>query len=145
VVWISNCDVTSIGIWCHHLYTIWWSTYTILDKIKPLWKRIGELPEIQIGCYRGDPDQQRHPGSSSDLFWLNKTVRRLRYWNFHLFSSCLALLLPCDVSYVTINEKFLMITSPLLSNVRHKAMITPVSLLPAKAVEPVFKFPAPGI
>ena len=26
--------------------------YTILDKITPLWKRIGELPEIQISCYR---------------------------------------------------------------------------------------------
>ena len=30
--------------------------YTILDKIKPPWKRIGEQPEIQIGCYRGNPD-----------------------------------------------------------------------------------------
>jgi len=29
-------------------------SYTILDKITPLWKRIGEPPEIQIGCYRGD-------------------------------------------------------------------------------------------
>jgi len=26
--------------------------YTISDKITPLWKRIGELPEIQISCYR---------------------------------------------------------------------------------------------
>ena len=40
--------------------------YTILDKIKPLWKRIGEPPEIQISCYRGDPGQQRHSGSSYD-------------------------------------------------------------------------------
>ena len=42
--------------------------YTILDKIKPLWKRIGEPLEIQIGCYRGDPGQQRYSGSSYDLF-----------------------------------------------------------------------------
>jgi len=28
---------------------------TILDKNTPLLKRIGEPPEIQIGCYRGDP------------------------------------------------------------------------------------------
>ena len=28
--------------------------YTISDKITPLWKRICELPEIQIGCYWGD-------------------------------------------------------------------------------------------
>jgi len=27
---------------------------TNLDKITPLCKRIGEPPEIQIGCYRGD-------------------------------------------------------------------------------------------
>jgi len=36
--------------------------YTILDKITPLWKRIGEAPKIQIGCYRGDPGHQRHSG-----------------------------------------------------------------------------------
>jgi len=36
--------------------------YIILDKIKPLWKRIGEPPEIQIGCYTGDPGQQRYSG-----------------------------------------------------------------------------------
>jgi len=42
--------------------------YTILDKITPLCQRIGEPPEIQIGCYRGDPGQQRHSGSSHDLF-----------------------------------------------------------------------------
>jgi len=38
-----------------------------------------------------------------------------------------------------------MITSPLLSNVRHRAMMTPGSLLRTKAVEPVLKFPASGI
>jgi len=31
-------------------------------------KRIGEPPEIQIGCYRGDPGLQRHSGSLYDLF-----------------------------------------------------------------------------
>jgi len=29
--------------------------YTILDKTTPLWKRIGEPLEIQIGCYRCNP------------------------------------------------------------------------------------------
>jgi len=40
-----------------------------------------------------------------------------------------------------------MITSTLLSSVRHRAMITPVSSLRTQAVEPVLKFqaPAPGI
>jgi len=78
--------------------------YIILDKITPLSKRIGEPPEIQIGCYRDDPGQQRHSGSSCSFFWLNKTVRGLSHWNFHLLSFCLAISLLCDVSYVTINE-----------------------------------------
>jgi len=39
------------------------------------------------------------------------------------------------------------ITSPLLSNVRHRAVVTPVSPLSTKAVESELKFqaPAPGI
>jgi len=44
--------------------------YTILGKITPQWKRISEPPEIQICFYRGDPGQQRHSGSSYDLYWL---------------------------------------------------------------------------
>ena len=78
VVWIGDCDVTSIEIWRHFLHTIW--------RSKLHCKRIGEPPEIQMGCYRGDPGQQRHSGSSYDLFWLNKTVRRLCHGNFHLLS-----------------------------------------------------------
>ena len=101
--------------------------YTILDKLTPLLKCIAELPEIQIGYYRGDPGQQRHLGSSYDLFWLNKIVRRLRHWNFHLLSFWLALLLLCDVSYVIMRSSY--DYSPLLRNVRHRAVITPVSPL----------------
>ena len=37
--------------------------YTILNKIEPLWKLVGEPREIQIGCYTGDPSQQRYSGS----------------------------------------------------------------------------------
>jgi len=36
--------------------------YTISEKITPLWKHIGEPPEFQIGCCRGDPGQHRHLG-----------------------------------------------------------------------------------
>jgi len=54
--------------------------YTILDKITPLWKRIGESPENKIGCYRGDPGQQHHAGSSCNLFCL---------FGLHLFPICL--------------------------------------------------------
>ena len=66
------------------------SNSTNIGKITPLWKRIGEPPEIHMGCYRGEPCQQRHLGSSYNLFWLNKTIRRLRHWNFHLRSFWLA-------------------------------------------------------
>jgi len=38
-----------------------------------------------------------------------------------------------------------MITSPLLNNVRHRAMITPVSPLRTKAVKPVLTFQAPAL
>ena len=108
--------------------------YTISDKIKPLSMKtyIGEPPEIHTGCYRGDPGQHRNSGSSYDKykpsFWLNRTVWHLCHWNFHLLSFWLALVLLWDVSYVMINENFPMITSPLLSNVHHRAMIMPVSL-----------------
>jgi len=42
--------------------------YNILNNIKPLLKRIGEPPQIQIGCCKGDTGKQRHSGSSYDLF-----------------------------------------------------------------------------
>ena len=60
--------------------------YTILDKIKPLLNRIGEPPEIKIGCYKG---QQHHTDShtvNQPSFGMNKIVQRLCQWNFHLLS-----------------------------------------------------------
>jgi len=60
VVWIGNCDVTSVEIWRHYIHIIWKSNYTILDKTTPPWKLVGEPSEIQIRCYRGDPGHQRH-------------------------------------------------------------------------------------
>jgi len=135
VAWIGNCDVTSIGMWRHYVCTPYEDlNYTILDNITQLWKHIGEPREIQIGCYRGDPGQQRRSGSSYDLFWLNKTVRRLRHWNFHLLSFWLTLSLLCDVMLCNYQWEILMITSPLLSNVCHRAMITPVSPPPTTLI-----------
>ena len=55
VVWIGNCDVTGIEIWGYYPYTIWRSKLYYFRQSKPLWKRIGEPPEIQTGCYNGDP------------------------------------------------------------------------------------------
>jgi len=121
VVWIGTSQALKYDVITYILYEC--INYTILDKIASLWKRIG------IGCYRGGPGQQRYSGSSYDLFWLNNTVRRLRHWNFHLLSFWLALLWLCDVSYVIINEKFSWQLHWMLSNVRHRAVITPVSPL----------------
>ena len=104
--------------------------YTILDKIKPLWKRIGEPPEIKIGCYMVDPGQQRHSGSSYGLLWLNKTVRRLRHWNFHLLSFWLALLF-C-YSYVIM--RISLVSFSIFNTIRHRAIITPVSPLRTRLI-----------
>jgi len=99
------------------IYTKWRSKLHHLRQNYTTMRTYGEISEIQIGCYKGDPGQQHHSGqwycfyghsagSSHDLHWLNKTVRSLSHWNFHLLSFWLALLLLCDVGYVTINEKF---------------------------------------
>ena len=128
VVWISNCDVTSIEVWRHYICTPFEGlNYTNLDKITQLWKRISEPHETKIGCYRGHPGNQCHSVSSYDLFWLNKTVRCLRHWNLHLLSFWLALSLLCEVMLCNNQWEILTITSPLLSNVRHRAVIKPIS------------------
>jgi len=68
------------------------------NKTTPLWKRIGEPPDVQIGCYRATQvisvTRANHTICSD---WLNKTAQRLGHWNFHLLSFWLALSLPCDV------------------------------------------------
>ena len=99
--------------------------YPVLDIITSLWKRIGVPPEIQIRCYRGDPGQQRHSGSLYNLDWLHKTVR-LKY----PFAFILAGII-FTLCHKLSNNKWviIMMTSPLLSNIRHRAMITPVSPL----------------
>jgi len=44
--------------------------FIILDKITLLWKRIGEPLAIKKAVTGATPGQQRHSGSSCDLFWL---------------------------------------------------------------------------
>jgi len=68
-----------------------------------------------------------YPWTTWNSNWF-ATVRSLCHWNFHLLSFWLALPFLCDISYVTVNKKFSWLTSPLLSNVRQKA-ITPASPL----------------
>jgi len=64
MLWFESATVTSQAL----KYDVITSTPheglndTILDKATPLCKRIGEPPEIQIGCYSGDPGYQRHSG-----------------------------------------------------------------------------------
>ena len=67
-LWFELSTVTSQALTYEVItYTLYERlNYTILDKIRPLWKRIGEPPEIQIGCYRGYPGQQDNSGSSYD-------------------------------------------------------------------------------
>jgi len=64
-MWFELATVTSQALKCYVIiHTPYVGlNYSISDKIKPLWKRIGEPPEIQIGCYRGDPGQHPHSGS----------------------------------------------------------------------------------
>jgi len=46
-VWISNCDVTSIDVWRHYIYTPFEGlNYTTLDKITQIWKSMVEPREI---------------------------------------------------------------------------------------------------
>jgi len=63
-LWFELATVTSQALKYDVItYTPYERIYcAILDKTTPLRKRIGEPPEIQIGCYRGDPGHQRHLG-----------------------------------------------------------------------------------
>jgi len=72
ILWLELATVTSQALKYGVITCIPYEglNYIILDKITLVWKRIGEPPQIQTGCYRGDPDQQRHSGSSHSLFWL---------------------------------------------------------------------------
>ena len=96
-LWFELAVTSQVLKYC--LYTTWRSKIHYFRQ-NYYEKRMGKT-EIQIGWYRGDPRQQRHSSSSCDLFRLNKTVRCLRHWNFHLLS----LSLLCDVNYLTINGK----------------------------------------
>ena len=64
ILWFELATVTSQTLKYDVItYALYQSlNCTILDKTTPLRKRIGEPPEIQIGCYRGDPGHQRHSG-----------------------------------------------------------------------------------
>ena len=54
MVWIGNYDVTNLkyDVITYRPAPYEGLNHAILDKITPLWKRIGEQPEIQIGCNR---------------------------------------------------------------------------------------------
>ena len=125
VVWIGNCDVTSIEILRRCLYNIWRSKLHYFRQLTPLWKRIGEPPEIQIGCYGGtqvNSVTRAHRTIYSD--WIKP------------FDACVTGISICFhsgwhycCSVTLVIWWVLMISSPLLSNVRHAAVITPVSPL----------------
>jgi len=58
------------------------------------WSKITFFLILGVFWSGATPGQQRHPGSSRDLYWLTlniATVRGLCHWNFHLLSFWLAL------------------------------------------------------
>ena len=83
-------------------------SYTILDKITPLWKHIGEPPEIQIGCYRGGSR------STASLRLIARFIlTECNRSRFAQLKFLFALILTGTIidlwrysSYVTMNEKF---------------------------------------
>jgi len=60
--------------------------YTISDKVSPLWKRICEPPEIQIGCYWGDSRSTASLGLITRFMLIDCNRSALCHWNFHLLS-----------------------------------------------------------
>ena len=66
---------TSLRVYHNKKVEELWSKLRYVRQITPLCKRIGESPEIQIGCYRVDPPHQSHSGSSQGFFWLTEWNR----------------------------------------------------------------------
>jgi len=56
--------------------------YTILDKITPLWKHIGEPPEIQIDCYRVDSSSTASLGLIARFILTERNRSRLASLTF---------------------------------------------------------------
>ena len=125
MVWIGNCDVTSIGISRHYVYTIWRSKLPCFRQNYITIKTYRWTTWNANRLLQGDPGQQRHSGSSYNLDWLNKTVRMKFPFAFILAGIIVALCRKLSNNKCVV----LMMTSPLLSNIRHRAMITPVSPL----------------
>jgi len=97
VVWIGNCDVTSIEIWRHYLYTIW------RYKLHYFRQNYTTMKTYRLTTWNSNRLLQWQPrltaslGLTIRLFWLTKTVRRLHHWNFHLLSCSLVLSLLCPL------------------------------------------------
>ena len=114
-------------MWRHYIYTIWRSELQYFRQNYTTMKTYRWTTWNSNRLLQGRPRPSASLRCIIRLLWrLNKTVRRLCHWNFHLLSFWLALSLPCDVIICKNKWEILMITSSLLSNVRHRAMITPV-------------------
>jgi len=128
VVWIGNCDVTSIEIWRHYIYTMWTS------KLHYFRQNYTTTKTYRWTNWNWNRLLQGRPRSSASFGliirfiltdWI-KPFQRLSHWNFHiLLSFWLALSLSCDVMLCKNKWEILMITSPFSINVRHREMITP--------------------
>ena len=95
--WLRNCDITCIEIWRLFLYTIWRSkfhyfrqNYTTVTTYRWTTSNSNRLLHgrtRQVICVT-------RANHTIHFEWLNKTVRSLRHWNFHLLSFRLGLSVP---------------------------------------------------
>jgi len=128
-----------------HKRGCWWFQRILGLLAKQLFRRskLVDTPYVSkeftaLFISEATPSQTGHSGSSRDLHrdhWVNANVRGLRHWNFHLNSFWLRGTIVALWRQLRKNEwEVLMITRQLLRNIRHTAMITPVSSLRTKLI-----------
>jgi len=127
VVWIGNCDVTSVEIWRHYIYTIWSS------KLHYFRQTYTTMKTYRWTTWNSNRLLQRRPRSSASLGLIIRFI--LTDW-IKPFDACVTEIsifcfhsgwhYRCHVRLLCKNKwEILMITSPFSSNVRHREMITP--------------------
>jgi len=139
VAWFDYCDVQALEYDAFTCIPYEGLNCTIVDKITPLWKRIGELPGIQIGCYRGDSRSTESLGPFIRYILTEENGLTLGSLKF-LFAFILVGTMVALRRYLRNNTwEVLMLISPLFSNVRHRdrAVITPVRPLITRFIHTV--------
>jgi len=124
VVWIGNCDVTSIGIWRHYIYIIWRS------KLHYFRQNYTTMKTYWWTTWNPNRLLQGWPRSSASLGLI---IRFIPTDWIKPFDACVTEIsiyfhfgwhYRCPVTLWKNKREIAMITAPLSSNVRHRAMIT---------------------